>query len=195
MKKRYADYTLKWATTQWEYEQARAIRRAVFCDEQGLFDDDEDAIDHEAHTLVAIANVGGEPDCVVGTVRLHRSAERTWWGSRLAIARPFRSQVQLGGALIQLAVRSANTLGCDNFYATVQPRNVPLFEKLSWVKQGEVIAAGKPHVSMEADLNAYPVFTGDCRFVLKAKAKPPRGELAPALMQLLQLPAGLNHAA
>ncbi|MBL1697458.1 histone acetyltransferase, partial [Klebsiella pneumoniae] len=45
----YAGYTIKWVTLPWEREQAYALRRQVFCREQGLFaDDDRDEIDDHA---------------------------------------------------------------------------------------------------------------------------------------------------
>ena len=37
----YAGYTIKWVTLPWEREQAYALRRQVFCREQGLFADDD----------------------------------------------------------------------------------------------------------------------------------------------------------
>ena len=56
----YAGYTIKWVTLPWEREQAYALRRQVFCREQGLFaDDDRDEIDDHAHLLVALGCVAG----------------------------------------------------------------------------------------------------------------------------------------
>lgn len=136
------------------------LRRAVFCDEQGLFiDDDRDAIDEHAMLLVA-RPVLDDTDFgpVVGTVRIHRIAPRVWQGSRLAVAAEFRRVGAIGGALIQLAVRSANTLGCDRFIAQVQAPNVPFFRRLHWESVEAITLHGQPHWLMEADLAHYPPF-------------------------------------
>lgn len=140
--------------------EALALRRAVFCAEQGLFDgSDEDAIDTDALLLVARPCVeGGGPAPVVGTVRIHRLAPEVWQGSRLAVAAEYRRVGALGGALIQLAVRSAATLGCTRFVAQVQAANVPLFQRLHWRSTGEIALHGRPHHLMEADLAHYPPF-------------------------------------
>ena len=69
-----------------------ALRRAVFCDEQGIFaGDDRDAID-DASRMPARRDVvlGGAPDEVVGTVRIHEAEPGVWWGSRLAVHAAYR---------------------------------------------------------------------------------------------------------
>ena len=167
----YSDYTIKWASLPWEMEQAHALRRQVFCDEQRLFEhDDRDATDDHARLLVALGNHGGWHQQVVGTVRIHLEKPGIWVGSRLAVDPAFRSQDKLGSTLIQLAVSSAHALGCDRFLATVQHQNERLFQRLNWHTQGECVVRGLRHVTMEADLNHYPPchtpYTG---FVLKAR--------------------------
>lgn len=140
---------------------AQQLRRAVFCDEQGLFaGDDIDAIDDHALTLVArpVLDENGALGPVVGTVRIHRVEAGVWQGSRLAVAADFRRIGAIGGALIQLAVRSANTLGCARFIAQVQERNVTLFERLHWTSIAAIELRGQPHRLMQADLAHYPTF-------------------------------------
>jgi len=62
-------YQIKFATEGWEQRGAAALRRQVFCVEQGLFDgDDRDAVDDAAIPLVAISLFGVAADAVVGTV-------------------------------------------------------------------------------------------------------------------------------
>jgi putative N-acetyltransferase (TIGR04045 family) len=155
------EFRVKWADGEWEYDQARRLRRAVFCVEQGVFvGDDTDAIDARAQTLVAVSCIAGMSDQVVGTVRIHRGAEPQddgiWWGSRLAVHAAFRSHGALGATLIRLAVTSAHALGCQTFLAQVQSQNRPLFEKLGWTGLSEALLHGRPHVLMQADLDAYP---------------------------------------
>jgi putative N-acetyltransferase (TIGR04045 family) len=151
------EFRVKWADCRWEQERAAALRCAVFCGEQGLFGaDDRDAIDDHAQVLVALSCIGGVHDEVVGTVRIHQERPREWWGSRLAVAAAFRSFGRIGATLIRLAVASANTLGCDAFFAHVQRQNVPLFERLHWASIRELELHGLSHHLMRADLGRYP---------------------------------------
>ena len=131
------EFRVKWADGGWEIDQARRLRRAVFCVEQGVFvGDDLDAIDAHAQPLVALSCVGGMSDQVVGTVRIHRGIhpntreddDGLWWGSRLAVHASFRSHGRLGATLIRLAVSSARARGCRIFLAHVQAQNQKLFE-------------------------------------------------------------------
>lgn len=167
----YSDYTIKWATLPWEIEQAYALRRKVFCDEQHLFDrDDRDATDGYACILVALGNNGGWHQQVVGTVRIHLEGKDLWYGSRLAVDPDFRSQGQLGATLIKLAVSSAHALGCTCFMATVQKQNEQLFKRLHWTTQEYRNIHGHPHAVMEADLAAYPpCYTPNSGFVIRAR--------------------------
>jgi len=156
---RYAPvgFLVREARQYWEREQAHALRRAVFCVEQGLFaGDDRDAIDDQAQLLVAMSCIGGMPDQVVGTVRIHSPAPGLWWGSRLAVHADFRSQGHLGATLIRLAVCMARAQGCRSFLAHVQAQNESLFRKLHWRSRERLDLHGRPHVEMEADLAAYP---------------------------------------
>ncbi len=140
-------------------EQALALRRAVFCDEQGLFSgSDRDAVDETATILVARAVGAVATGPVVGTVRIHRVGAGEWQGSRLAVAAEFRRVGALGAALIQLAVRSATSRGCRRFVAQVQGRNQVFFERLHWRALTHFELHGQPHVLMEADLSHYPRF-------------------------------------
>lgn len=151
------EFRIKWADSAWEVAQARALRRAVFCAEQGVFvGDDTDAVDARAQTIVAVSALAGLPDQVVGTVRIHEAEEGLWWGSRLAVHAAFRHHGRIGSTLIALAVRSAHARGACGFLAHVQAQNVPLFEKLRWTKLKDQTLHGRPHALMQADLAAYP---------------------------------------
>ena len=160
------EFRIKWADSAWETQQARALRRAVFCIEQGVFvGDDSDAIDGHAQTLVAVSTLAGLPDQLVGTVRIHRAEaalhadgdpEGVWWGSRLAVHAAFRHHGRIGSTLIALAVRSAQARGCHAFLAHVQVQNVALFKKLRWQWLRDERLHGRPHALMQAELAAYP---------------------------------------
>lgn len=151
---------VQWASGPWMNAQARALRRQVFCDEQALFDgDDEDAVDRDepsTRSLVALSCWGGQPDDVVGTVRIHQAEPGRWWGSRLAVQRGWRQHGRLGSTLIRLAVTSAHALGCRDFLAHVQAQNVALFQHLHWAVLDEVVLHGRMHALMRADLAHYP---------------------------------------
>lgn len=159
---------IRLATTSAERDATRRLRRAVFCDEQGIFDgDDRDDIDTLALPIAAVLSVPGMPDEVVGTVRIHETDPGTWYGSRLAVARQARRIGSVGGGLIKLAVSTAHAHGCQTFLAQVQSQNVPLFERLHWKSLAEIDVHGRPHRLMQADLAHYPpIFDGDTGFAL-----------------------------
>jgi len=151
------EFRVKWAATAWERAQALALRRAVFCVEQGIFPgDDLDAIDPKAQLLVALSCMGGAPDAVVGTVRIHEAEPGLWWGSRLAVHAAFRHHGRIGATLIRLAVTSAHAEGCKTFLAHVQSQNVPMFERLHWTSLKPKTLHGRMHCLMQADLAQYP---------------------------------------
>ncbi|SDD56075.1 putative N-acetyltransferase, MSMEG_0567 N-terminal domain family [Cupriavidus sp. YR651] len=153
-------YRVRWADARWEIEQAYALRRVVFCEEQGIFrGDDRDAVDDAAQLLVAVELADertGAPGQVVGTVRIHESEPGVWYGSRLAVAQPHRRHGRIGATLIRLAVSSAHALGCKRFLAHVQSQNVPLFRRLHWSTLAEEMLLGRPHHLMQANLHDYP---------------------------------------
>jgi putative N-acetyltransferase (TIGR04045 family) len=152
-----AEYRVKFATEAWERREAAALRRQVFCEEQGIFvSDDRDDIDAIAIPLVVISSLGVAPHDVVGTVRIHEAEPGVWWGSRLAVAPDYRRIGALGSSLIRLAVGSAHARGCRRFYAHVQSQNALLFRRLHWRTLEETELRGRPHHFMQADLAHYP---------------------------------------
>ena len=152
-----AEYRVKFATEAWERREAMALRRQVFCEEQGIFaGDDRDEIDAIAIPLVVISSLGIAPHDVVGTVRIHEAEPGVWWGSRLAVAADYRRIGALGSSLIRLAVCSAHARGCRRFYAHVQSQNALLFRRLHWRTIEETALRGRPHHFMQADLAYYP---------------------------------------
>ncbi|TAK78952.1 MAG: GNAT family N-acetyltransferase [Aquabacterium sp.] len=178
-------FLVKLADAGWERREAAALRRAVFCHEQGVFaGDDRDAIDAAdglAHTIVALSCVAGQPDQVVGTVRIHEwpDAPRTWTGSRLAVHAAFRRHGHLGSALIRAAVGTANARGCDRFMAQVQAQNVELFQKLNWRLLDRIEVHGRPHGVMQAGLAHYPPIADPLTgFVVTAARRARRTEAA-----------------
>ncbi|MDB5774143.1 MAG: histone acetyltransferase [Herbaspirillum sp.] len=140
-----------------ELEASHRLRRAVFCDEQGIFDtDDIDDIDRLAWPIAAVLGAPGASDEVIGTVRIHQSQPGVWYGSRLAVARQARRVGSVGSGLIRLAVGTAHAHGCETFLAHVQSQNVPMFERLHWTSLSTMVVHGRPHHLMQADLAHYP---------------------------------------
>ncbi len=151
------EFRIKFAASRWEREGSYALRRAVFCEEQGIFrTSDRDATDDYAIPIVALSMLGVASDRVVGTVRIHEEAPGVWWGSRLAVEQDYRRIGAIGATLIRLAVSSANAMGCKTFSAHVQAQNGPLFRQMRWETIEEIELHGRPHLKMRADLSAYP---------------------------------------
>jgi putative N-acetyltransferase (TIGR04045 family) len=151
------EFRVKFATEAWERRDAALLRHQVFCQEQGIFPGhDRDAIDDVAIPLVALSSLAVAHEDVVGTVRIHEAEPGLWWGSRLAVARPYRKIGAIGTSLIRLAVSSAHARGCTRFLAHVQSRNAPLFQALHWETLDQVTLLGHPHHFMQADLTYYP---------------------------------------
>jgi putative N-acetyltransferase (TIGR04045 family) len=139
-------------------ERARhfAIRRAVFCAEQGMFGgaDDRDPRDDAPDTLHA---VGAEGGVVGGTVRLYPlDADGLWQGDRLAVLPLFR-RTSLGGALVRFAVATAGGRGGTRMVAMIQRPNVRFFLSLGWSLDGPVVEFhGREHQPMAIALSAAP---------------------------------------
>lgn len=134
-----------------------ALRKSIFCDEQGLFPhSDIDRTDDTAYPIVALDRDWVAGDRVVGVVRIYEAEPRLWYGGRLGVHRHYRRRGRIGQGLIQKAVTTANAWGCDRFLATVQLQNVRFFRRLHWTSLEEISLLGQPHHLMEADLNYYP---------------------------------------
>ena len=171
----FVDINLPTNTTQ--LRAYYKIRKSIFCDEQGLFqDDDFDKYDDSAIPIIAINHYLGAPDEVVGIVRIYEENKREWFGGRLGVIKEYRSfanficphlfknvgvtalyHKSIAAGLIYRAVSLANYLGCDKFSAHVQEQNVKFLKRLHWNVIEGINIYGTKHYLMEADLTAYPV--------------------------------------
>ena len=150
-------YSFKLALSETDRADYFRLRQAIFCDEQQLFEQlDRDDLDTVAYPIVAIAHQPDQPDQVVGVVRIYETQPRLWYGGRLGVHPEFRRVGRIGKGLIQKAVTTANTWGCDRFLATVQLQNVRFFTRLHWQSLEQLDIVGRPHHLMEADLAFYP---------------------------------------
>lgn len=117
-----------------------AVRRAVFVEQQRLFEDDRD--ERDADALHAVAVVDGE---VVGAVRLYPLSGTLWKGDRLAVLPGHRA----GSDLVNFAVSTAAARGGTSMVAQVQVANVRFFERLGWVPDGKpAVYCGVMHQPM-----------------------------------------------
>ncbi|MGG6293954.1 MSMEG_0567/Sll0786 family nitrogen starvation N-acetyltransferase [Leptolyngbya sp. AN02str] len=152
-------YTFKLALSDGDVEAYFALRRAIFCEEQGIFDgSDEDETDRISYPIIAIdhqANSLAQRQ-VVGVVRIYEAEPGLWYGGRLGVHQDYRRVGRIGKGLIHKAVTTANTWGCDRFLATVQLQNVRFFQRLHWDSLEEIVLCDRPHHLMEADLAYYP---------------------------------------
>ncbi|HEY5891673.1 MAG TPA: MSMEG_0567/Sll0786 family nitrogen starvation N-acetyltransferase [Chthoniobacterales bacterium] len=169
------DFVFKVARTREELAGYWKLRRAIFCEEQGIFKGtDRDGVDEYAFPIVCETLIAGMEDSVVGVVRIDEREPGLWYGSRLGVATDFRSMKKLspgvatrnrqpvyrglgalGAGLIFKAVSTAHALGCHEFLATVQHQNARFFQRLHWEPLGELDLFGIRHVKMRADLNYY----------------------------------------
>jgi putative N-acetyltransferase (TIGR04045 family) len=145
------------AREPWELAGYYRVRRAIFAEEQALFEA-TDIDEHDAHAtaIAATSRIAGMPDDVVGVVRIYETEPGIWYGGRLGVCREYRRRGAIGGALIVTAVSTAHAWGCRRFFATVQEQNVRYFEHHHFRPLETLSLRGRPHAMMLADLAAFP---------------------------------------
>jgi putative N-acetyltransferase (TIGR04045 family) len=149
--------TAQIASEPWQLAAYRRLRRDIFVAEQGLFEgSDGDEHDAQATPIVALSQVAGAPDEVIGVVRIYSTGADTWFGGRLGVAQHYRARRIVGTALIFAAVATARAWGCQQFLATVQARNVRYFEQHRFARVEPIELFGHAHWLMRAELDAYP---------------------------------------
>jgi len=143
------------ASEPWQVAAYWQLRRQVFCDELGIFaraTEERDEYDVHAVPIVALAHSAGDPESVVGVVRIYAADGGIWYGGRLGVAAGYRTQRHVGSGLISAAVCSAAALGCERFLAHVLLVNVPYFMRHRFRPLREVEMHGQQHMLMEAQL-------------------------------------------
>jgi predicted GNAT family N-acyltransferase len=134
-----------------EVAAAMALRRAVFCDEQGVSLADElDGRDAEALHLVVV-----QDGAVVATCRLLADGAKVKL-ARMAVARSTRGR-GLAGALLAEAERRAPALGAQRIALDAQLGARAIYERGGYRACGDVfLDAGIEHIAMVKDLRAAP---------------------------------------
>ncbi len=149
--------TAQVASEPWQLAAYFKLRRAVFAEEQQLFEgSDVDEHDAGATHIVALEHMAGMAHEVIGAVRIYETEPCTWYGGRLGVSPRYRSRRVVGSTLICAAVSTAHAWGCRRFLATIQVQNVRYFERHRFRTIRPVDVCGAPHHLMEADLAAYP---------------------------------------
>jgi putative N-acetyltransferase (TIGR04045 family) len=146
------------AREAWQERGYWALRREIFCAETQLFSsagEERDLHDAAALPIVALAHSAGNPEDVVGIVRIFEAQPGRWYGGRLGVARRYRAHRHVGGGLIQTAVGTAKGLGCREFLATVLASNGAYFERHDFHTLDRIEVCGRPHLLMQADLHAF----------------------------------------
>jgi putative N-acetyltransferase (TIGR04045 family) len=150
-------YSFELAKSPEDIQGYFSLRQAIFCAEQRLFDqDDADTLDGGSYPIVALDHEAEPESRVVGVVRIYEQSPRLWYGGRLGVHPNYRRVGRIGKGLIQKAVTTANTWGCDRFLATVQEQNVRFFQRQHWDSLEEMVLCDRLHHLMEADLAYYP---------------------------------------
>ncbi|MDC4545740.1 GNAT family N-acetyltransferase, partial [Acinetobacter baumannii] len=143
------DIVIKVITEDWERRQYYRLREATFRDEQKILKEDRDEYDFKALGIVAIGQMFGEHDRVIGAVRIFPDGPNTWWGGRLCVEHFYRHHHAIGKALIHSDVTTAKNLGCKTFLPTVQQQNERYFQKFCWNSVRELTVAVIPHLMMQ----------------------------------------------
>ena len=127
------------------YQDALAIRKKVFIEEQGVPEDLEfDRLDYQ--TTHYVGYVDGEP---VTTARIHESPAHEYHLQRVATLKEHRGK-GYGRELIIFIERSLRHIPDAKVWLSAQDTALPFYEKMGYSVLGEgYIEADMPHHSME----------------------------------------------
>lgn len=142
----FAVRPVNWIATR---EKLRALRRAVFIEEQRVPEELEwdDADDRSYHVLATSEE--GEP---IGTGRLKLDGQI----GRMAVARSWRRR-GVGAAILQALLDLARKEGCTTVRLHAQTHAIEFYAKYGFVAIGEEFdEAGIPHRMMELKLEPEP---------------------------------------
>lgn len=131
-----------------ECPDGMAIRKEVFCGEQG-FVDEFDELDKRCWHLVLYMD-----GCPISTGRLIEEDPETYRIGRLAVRKPFRGK-KVGTYTCKFLMNKALSLGARKVVLDSQIEAVPFYEKLGFKSlDGEVfLEEGHPHLKMYATVS------------------------------------------
>ncbi len=127
---------------------ARAIRTAVFMEEQGYREEFDDLDERAIHF------VAWQGDVPLGTCRLYPSAAPDEWRlGRLAVVRSARGQ-HIGRELLGAAADYARSRGVKSITLSAQLHAVSFYEQAGYRATGETrLDEGHPHAAMRLILD------------------------------------------
>ena len=106
-----SDFVFKIGNTSDDLDGFFELRRQIFCEEQGLFqNDDRDLIDSNMLPIVCRTILAGMEDAVAGVVRIDEREPRVWYGSRLGVAKEFRRLRHVSPGVAVRNLQMAETL-------------------------------------------------------------------------------------
>lgn len=128
-------------------DRARAIRQAVFVEEQGFRREFDDTDDRSAH---ALALCGDE---AVGTARLFRSAEGEYTLGRVAVRKQYRGK-GVGRAMLDALIAYARAQGARKIVLYAQTHAEGFYRAAGFERREKTLYEdGVEHVSMEMTLD------------------------------------------
>jgi len=135
------------AGSQDQVDQAMALRRTVFVEEQGVpLAEEIDGLDDQATQLVALD--GGD---VVATCRLLLDGTTVKLG-RMVVAKERRRE-GIAAEMLRVADHEASLLGAEQIRLAAQTYATALYEQAGYVAYGEPFAdAGIEHIWMSKQL-------------------------------------------
>ena len=146
-----SEYELRRIPGDGRLEDAFAVRRDVFIDEQGVSEAEEmDGKDDEA--IHYVAYVSGEPPYPIGTARLRRPEPDVAKFERVAVREPYRGEGR-GRQLMHAIESEAREQGCSHALLHAQTAVEEFYAALGYETTSDVFdEAGIPHVTMEKRL-------------------------------------------
>jgi predicted GNAT family N-acyltransferase len=140
-----SEFIVRPASWNADRERLRAIRRAVFIEEQGVPEELEwDGLDEHCRHALALA----PGDAVVGTGRLTPDARI----GRMAVARHWRGK-GVGSAILQALLNEARAAGYTAVALHAQVHAVQFYGRHGFAAHGPVfLEAGIPHRAMTIQL-------------------------------------------
>jgi predicted GNAT family N-acyltransferase len=145
-----SDFRVEPANYQADFDDLRAVRVAVFINEQNIPEEVEfDSVDPDCHHFVARDN----QHQAIGTGRLTTDGKI----GRMAVLQTWREQ-GVGAALLLNLIAKARKLGLAEVSLNAQASVIRFYEKFDFIKEGEIFTeANIPHQLMR--LQVEPIST------------------------------------
>jgi predicted GNAT family N-acyltransferase len=142
------EFSVRRATTAAEREEAFAVRRAVFVDEQGVAED----LEFDDHDETATHFVAYDDEQAIGAARLRVPEPGMGKAERVAVLEAFRG-ADVGRALMRALEAAARERGFERMKLHAQVRVQEFYERLGYERVSDVFEeAGIEHVEMDKEL-------------------------------------------